>query len=129
MVTFTTTLAALSAIFATALAAPTQGDAVNSLEARDNTGSITYFNPGLGACGQTNGDNDAIVAVSAALYDSQHPCNRNIRVSYHGRSVVVKVVDRCTGCAFNDLDLSPSAFRQVIGDLGIGRATATWAWA
>ncbi|POR35429.1 Papain inhibitor [Tolypocladium paradoxum] len=128
MVAFTT-LATLSAIFASALAAPAQGDAANTLEARGNSGSITYYNPGLGACGETNGDGDAIVAVSAALFDAQRPCNRNIRVSYEGRSAVVRVVDRCSGCAVNDLDLSPSAFQQVIGDLGKGRVTASWDWA
>lgn len=32
--------------------------------------SGTFFEPGLGACGITNGPNDLIVAVSAQLYDS-----------------------------------------------------------
>lgn len=31
-------------------------------------------------------------------------CGRQISASYGGRSVTVQVVDRCTGCAFTDLD-------------------------
>lgn len=113
----------------TALAAPVDSSqSTNDLVSRAD-GSITYFNPGLGACGITNSDNDLITAVSAALYDSQKPCGRNIRVTYQGRSVVVQVVDRCVGCAYNDLDLSPAAFQTVIGDLGIGRVNAQWEWA
>jgi hypothetical protein len=27
-------------------------------------GDLTYYNPALGACGQTHGDGDAVVAVS-----------------------------------------------------------------
>lgn len=128
MVSYLSTLTALF-MAATALAAPVDSsESTNELVSRAD-GSITYFNPGLGACGETNGDGDYITAVSAALFDSQRPCGRNIRVSYQGRSIVVRVVDRCAGCAYNDLDLSPAAFQAVIGDLGIGRTNAQWEWA
>ena len=100
----------------------------NELIAR-NTGSTTWFYPGLGACGETNNDNDLVAAVSAELFDAQHPCNSEIRISNQGRSTVVRVVDRCTACAYNDIDLSPVAFKAVIGELGIGRRDAAWHWA
>lgn len=108
---------------AAALAAPAV-----ELSSRGQSGSVTYFNPGLGACGQYNGDGDYIVAVSAALFDQQHPCGRRIRVYGSSGSVDVTVVDRCTGCSYNDLDLSPAAFQGSIGDLGIGRRNANWDW-
>ncbi|KAL6880778.1 Non-catalytic module family expansin [Trichoderma novae-zelandiae] len=126
MVSFT--LAALSAIAMalTTAAAPTEPDTRATI---NRTGSVTWYNTGLGACGRTNNDAELVVAVSASLYDREHPCGRKIRISYQGRSEVVTVVDRCQGCAENDLDLSPAAFRGVIGDPGLGRVTASWDWA
>ncbi|PNY24378.1 Papain inhibitor [Tolypocladium capitatum] len=130
MVAFITALAALSAIFSTAIAAPAQDDSTHALETRANRGRITHYNPGVGfgACGWRNSDAEFVVAVGHALYDAQHPCNRKIRVSYQGRSAVVRVVDRCGGCGYNDIDLSPAAFRNVIGNLDIGVVTTTWEW-
>lgn len=96
-----------------------------------HSGDGTFFEPGLGACGVTNGPNDLIVAVSAQLYDSfpgatpnpnNNPiCQESITASFEGKSVTVKVVDRCTGCAEFDLDFSPAAFTDLAGDLSIGR--------
>ncbi|KAL7902801.1 expansin module family protein [Trichoderma sp. SZMC 28014] len=123
MVSITTVVSALCLAIATS-AAPTEQET----RAAANTGSMTYYEVGLGACGATNSDSELVCAVSHILYDSEHPCGRNIRINNEGRSVVVRVVDRCVGCAENDLDLSPTAFQQVIGPLGIGRATATWEW-
>ena len=34
------------------------------------TGDLTYYSPGLGACGITNNDGDYIAAASHILYDS-----------------------------------------------------------
>ncbi|KAK1245572.1 hypothetical protein MKX08_005201 [Trichoderma sp. CBMAI-0020] len=124
MVSITTIISALCLAITTS-AAPTEPE---PRAAAAFTGSVTYYEVGLGACGQTNGDGELVVAVSHSLYDREHPCGRNIRVHYEGRSVDVRVVDRCTGCAEDDLDLSPTAFQQVIGPLTIGRATATWEW-
>ena len=36
----------------------------------------TYFNVGLGACGEFDTDDDAIVAISADLYGDGSYCNR-----------------------------------------------------
>ncbi|KAL7912523.1 expansin-like protein [Trichoderma velutinum] len=121
------TFAALSALclaLATS-AAPTEAEV---RETSAHSGSITWYNTGLGACGHVNNDNELVAAVSHSLYDREHPCGRKIRIDHRGRSVVVTVVDRCEGCAENDLDLSPGAFRAVIGELEVGRTTATWDW-
>lgn len=74
------------------------------------TGDLTYYNPGLGACGIESGDNDAVVAVSHYTFDAaqkgsdpnQNPlCNRKIRATRvderTGKSVSidVTVIDRC----------------------------------
>ncbi|KAH0494584.1 hypothetical protein TgHK011_001201 [Trichoderma gracile] len=126
MVSFTLTALSAIAMALTTSAAPTEP---NTRATINRTGSVTWYNTGLGACGQTNSDGELVAAVSASLYDREHPCGRKIRISYQGRSEVVTVVDRCAGCAENDLDLSPAAFKGVIGDPGLGRVTASWEWA
>ncbi|WFD19465.1 Lytic transglycosylase [Malassezia caprae] len=88
----------------------------------DHSGDGTYYEPGLGSCGKTNSGSDMIVAISHSMYDkkanSDNPntspyCGRRIKASYEGKSVVVTVVDRCTGCQFSDLDFSPAAFKKL----------------
>lgn len=94
-----------------------------------SSGEMTYFHPGLGACGDTHGDGDMIVAISSDRYDANDQCGRKIKVRGDAGETIVSVVDRCVGCAPDDLDLSPTAFEAAIGGLGIGRTTASWEWA
>jgi expansin (peptidoglycan-binding protein) len=115
--------------FALALAAPTI-TSEDGLEPLDFRGSVTYYKTGLGACGDTNNDGEMVAAVSHVVYDAYPVCGKKIRVvGRGGGSAVVKVVDRCAGCAIHDLDLSPTAFKAAIGDLSIGRQDASWDWA
>ncbi|KAF2026321.1 hypothetical protein EK21DRAFT_74480 [Setomelanomma holmii] len=106
------------------------------------TGDLTYYNPGLGACGIASTDNDAVVAVSLHTFDAvqtgsdpnQNPlCNRKIRATrVDGRtgksvSIDVTVIDRCTGCQPTDLDVSPAMFDKMANS-DLGRVRVTWAW-
>jgi hypothetical protein len=74
------------------------------------TGDLTYYDPGLGACGIDSGDNDAVAAVSHYTFDAvqkgsdpnQNPlCGKKIRATRvderTGKSVSidVTVIDRC----------------------------------
>lgn len=43
------------------------------------------------------------------------------------RSVDLKVVDRCTGCAVDDLDTTETAFEE-LAPIASGRVDVTWAW-
>ncbi|KAK1992625.1 hypothetical protein LX36DRAFT_588024 [Colletotrichum falcatum] len=105
-----------------------------------HTGDLTYYAVGLGACGRTDGDGDAVVSVSHYLWDAVQTggdpngnplCGRRIRVRRRdgdgGGSVDVTVVDRCTGCEPTDLDLSPAVFER-LADKGEGRVKGTWSW-
>ncbi|KAJ4471513.1 barwin-like endoglucanase [Lentinula aciculospora] len=103
------------------------------------TGSATYYQTGLGACGVINNNAQSIAAVSAELFDSypgaipgdtnHNPiCNKEIIVLYEGKSVAVTVTDRCEGCAEFDLDLSPAAF-ETLAELAVGRMEVTWEYA
>ncbi|KAF1354012.1 RlpA-like double-psi beta-barrel-protein domain-containing protein-containing protein, partial [Delphinella strobiligena] len=105
-------------------------------------GDLTYYGTGLGSCGITSTDSQDIVAVSHIVFDaastgsdpnSNPLCGQIIRASRYDeevgsdRSVDLKVVDRCTGCAADDLDVSPSAFAS-LAPIASGRVDVTWAW-
>jgi hypothetical protein len=105
------------------------------------SGELTYYDPGLGSCGVTSSSSQNIVAVAHSLYDAaqtgsdpnQNPlCGRKIRAKRvkegsGERSVDLTVVDRCTGCAPKDIDVSLSVFKQ-LADPDLGRVDVTWNW-
>ncbi|KAI0266434.1 barwin-like endoglucanase [Gloeopeniophorella convolvens] len=117
---------------ATATAAPT---VISRDTSGVNQGQGTFFAPGLGACGQTSQDSDLIVAVSTELFNgfpgagvnpNDNPiCGKSITAHFQDKSVTVQVVDRCVGCATNDLDFSPAAFSQ-LADESLGRINISW---
>ena len=101
-------------------------------------GDLTYYAPGLGACGMKSSESDMIVAVSHLLFDSvqqgSNPntnplCGMKLRARRPDgdRSIALKVVDRCTGCQYRDLDVSPGAFRR-LAEIAQGRVSVEWAW-
>lgn len=75
------------------------------------TGDLTYYEPGLGACGITSTAEEDIVSISHFTYDAvqtgsdpnQNPlCGRKVRAQreYNGKivSIDLTVVDRCKFC-------------------------------
>lgn len=102
-------------------------------------GDITFYAPGLGSCGTYSTPADAICAISHSRYDAAatangianpnlNPlCGKQIRVTRGGKSVLVTVVDRCEGCAEDDVDLSPSAFEKIAEEKE-GRVKGSWDW-
>ena len=120
-----TSIAQILALAFLALGAPHPSDP----EATAAKGRATWFHPALGACGWNHGDGEMITAVSHIRFDASRPCGRKIRVKGPAGEAVVTVVDRCTGCARDDLDLSPVAFKKTVGDLGKGHDQVSWGWA
>ncbi|KAK3949153.1 RlpA-like double-psi beta-barrel-protein domain-containing protein-containing protein [Pseudoneurospora amorphoporcata] len=109
----------------------------NPLDPRSFSSRITWYNTGLGACGSTSNDGQLVVALNHDQFDPSTPngnpnlnslCGRNIRVNANGRSVTVKLVDRCAGCPYGGLDLSPAAF-SALASLSVGVLQGTWDWA
>lgn len=109
-------------------------------------GDLTYFQTGLGACGWTTGQEDLIVSISHTVFDAAgssssqggnsntNPlCGRMVRATRYNedagaeRSVDLKVVDRCTGCAPEDLDTTLGAFEKLASE-DEGRVDVRWAW-
>ncbi|KAH8091700.1 RlpA-like double-psi beta-barrel-protein domain-containing protein-containing protein [Cristinia sonorae] len=97
---------------------------------RSGSGDGTYYAPGLGACGKWNSGSDMIMAASREVFDTfpgatanpnKNPiCGREVTATYQGKTIKVKVVDRCAGCKWGDIDLSPTAFSK-LAPLSVGR--------
>ncbi|EIN12950.1 hypothetical protein PUNSTDRAFT_97936 [Punctularia strigosozonata HHB-11173 SS5] len=116
------------ALCAAVSAAPTASNETEVLDKRTtHTGQATYFYVGLGACGYTDTDDDAIIAISSDIYGSGGNCNQWIKITNtdNGNVAYGKTRDSCPGCDSTSLDLSPSLFKQ-LGDLDDGVLPIKW---
>ncbi|KAG9046377.1 hypothetical protein FS837_004553 [Tulasnella sp. UAMH 9824] len=104
--------------------------AVHQHQKRFN-GRATWYDVGLGACGDYNGPSDYIVALNSHQLDtSVYPpvqCGRKVRITYEGKSAVATVKDECPGCPFGALDMSKGLFTHFTG-LGTGVFYMDWEW-
>jgi len=100
------------------------------------TGDLTYYQPGLGACGVTSSNSDKIVAISHIVFDAvstgsdpnANPlCGKKIRARRDNKSVDLTVVDRCTGCQSKDIDVTVNTF-AMLADVDLGRVQVEWNW-
>jgi hypothetical protein len=100
------------------------------------SGDLTYYEPGLGACGITSSSSDSICAVSHLVFDAAQTgsnpnanplCGLKIRLRRNDESVDVTVVDRCVGCKATDIDTTTSVF-GTLAEIDQGRVTVDWAW-
>ncbi|KAA1068584.1 hypothetical protein PGT21_020203 [Puccinia graminis f. sp. tritici] len=98
----------------------------NRLERRFS-GKATWFKPNIGACGDTNSKSDYIVAMNEEQYGDGQLCHKSVHIvnEASGKSVVAKVTDKCPGCDYGSLDLSPAVFKE-LGELRTGILPITW---
>lgn len=85
--------------------------AVSKVGADTKKGDLTYYQVGLGACGEDDSGKDQtenIVALSHLLMGTQsngNPyCGKKITISYGGKQVVATVKDKCMGCEHDNID-------------------------
>ncbi|KZO95216.1 hypothetical protein CALVIDRAFT_599363 [Calocera viscosa TUFC12733] len=105
----------------------------DSVTKRDDTftGRATWFNVGLGACGQNNVPSDYIVALNYIQYGDGYPgpyCFQSITIEYNGQQEVATIMDECPqgSCdASGQLDLSTGLFTAFAG-LDVGQFDMTW---
>ncbi|KAG6335158.1 hypothetical protein ID866_3942 [Astraeus odoratus] len=74
---------------------------------------FTFYDVGLGACGQTNVASDFIVALNVEQYGSGYPgpyCFQSITISYGGKTAQATIMDECMGCPWGGLDFSRGLF-------------------
>ncbi|KAI0186907.1 riboflavin-aldehyde forming enzyme [Xylaria flabelliformis] len=89
------------------------------------TGDMTWFNPGLGACGETDNDGSPVVALNSASYANGAHCGKYITIQGNGHQTAAKVADLCPGCGSGGIDVSPAIFDD-IADLDVGRIQVNW---
>ncbi|KAF3924316.1 hypothetical protein ABW21_db0208230 [Orbilia brochopaga] len=101
-----------------------------------HSGKATYYDAGLGSCGETHSNSDMICALSKATMGKTAGANPNlnpmcgtmirVKSAANPTGITVKIVDTCPGCAgVDDLDLTPAAFDQ-LGDQAAGVIDITW---
>lgn len=111
-----------------AAAAAAQTSTSSSGGAGAHTGQLTYYDVGLGSCGYTNTDSEAVVAMAVGLMDKATMCGKSVSVTYGGVTKTAKIVDTCMGCADGNLDMSPTLF-EAFAPLTSGRVSgATWSF-
>ncbi|PVV04993.1 hypothetical protein BB560_000499 [Smittium megazygosporum] len=104
----------------------------NKNQGENYCGDVTFYDTGLSACGKVHKNTDFIAAINIEQF-GYHPnpnaapiCNRCAIVrGSNNKQVKVRIVDKCMGCKYGDLDLSPSAFSSIYS-LGKGRARINW---
>lgn len=95
----------------------------NPASGKSFTGEMTYFTPGMGACGHSSTEDEKMVAVSMALFDQYTPngnpnlnplCGKTVSMTgASGETFEATIWDRCVGCAEGDLDMPQSYFNEV----------------
>lgn len=100
-------------------------------------GDATYYNlmGAYTACGTQHNDDELVCALNSQQFDPETPggnpnnnglCGQKIKVTGPRGTAVVTIVDRLPSGNYGDLDLSPAAFKRVVGDLGLGRTRVQW---
>ncbi|EWZ77973.1 hypothetical protein FOXG_16439 [Fusarium oxysporum f. sp. lycopersici 4287] len=103
------------------------------------SGNITFYDVGMGACGQNSSGQDetgSIVAISGDVYDASmidgntnnNPlCGRTITMKgSNGKTAQGTILDRCAGCRGGDIDVNHKIFIEIYGSLYPGRAEIEW---
>ncbi|KAJ3136726.1 hypothetical protein HK100_001480 [Physocladia obscura] len=90
------------------------------------SGSMTYYNPdgGYGSCGNALQDSDYIVSMNPSQYDVDI-CGSLICITYNGITVQGTLQDRCAGCSYGDIDVSPPIFTS-FEPISVGRFNIEW---
>ncbi|KPM44746.1 hypothetical protein AK830_g1770 [Neonectria ditissima] len=98
-----------------------------------HSGELTYYDVGLGACGEDdtgNDDTENIVALSHLLMGTQsngNPmCGKTITIKSNGKTATATVRDKCMGCDYDNIDVSRKVYEALWGGLGTGRTKAEW---
>ena len=97
-----------------------------------HSGDLTWYGAGggTGACGKAIHDTDHVVSVNAGYFKAANPnldpiCGKTVTIKYKGKSATAQVLDKCSGCNAESIDVTPSVFSQ-LADLGAGRIHVDW---
>ncbi|KZV81491.1 hypothetical protein EXIGLDRAFT_779671 [Exidia glandulosa HHB12029] len=107
------------------------GNGTHVLEKRAFTNArATWYDVGLGACGDHNVAGDFIVAMNTPQYGKGYPgphCGDKIKITYKGITAIATVKDECPGCGYGMLDFSKGLFTH-FAPLGAGVIYMSWSF-
>ncbi|KDQ59426.1 hypothetical protein JAAARDRAFT_32987 [Jaapia argillacea MUCL 33604] len=89
---------------------------------------FTFYDVGLGSCGQYNVPSDFIVALDTSLYGGGYPgpnCFKSITISWGGKTAQATIMDECPGCPYGGLDFSRGLFDYFAPE-SVGVLYGTW---
>jgi len=114
-------------------AAPTVQGGSGAPKGNIHKGDVTFFDIGLGACGEDHSGQDNsfnLVALSAQLMGAQsngNPfCGRTITIKGPKGTTTAVVKDKCPECDSDSIDISMKAFKEIYGSLDVGRGPCEW---
>ncbi|KAG2365772.1 hypothetical protein BDR07DRAFT_1276259 [Suillus spraguei] len=94
------------------IAVRARGDVDVQKRSFDNA-RFTFYDVGLGACGDYSAASDFIVALNVDQYGNGYPgpqCFLSITISYGGKTAQAVIMDECMGCPYGGLDFSRGLF-------------------
>lgn len=90
------------------------------------SGEATFYETtGKGNCSFDASTDLMVAAINKRDYAAASMCGAYVAVTGPKGTVIVRVVDKCPGCAQGDIDLSRQAFAK-IADPAVGRVPITW---
>ncbi|KAG2755920.1 hypothetical protein P692DRAFT_20556205 [Suillus brevipes Sb2] len=104
-----------------------RGD-VEVLKRSFDNARFTFYDVGLGACGQYSAASDFIVALNVDQYGSGYPgpeCFSSITITYGGKTAQAVIMDECMGCPYGGLDFSRGLFDYFASE-GDGVIYGSW---
>ncbi|KAL2890168.1 Allergen Asp f 7 -like protein [Ceratocystis lukuohia] len=114
--------------------------AQSSTTTTDNSGSgeesgyLTYYDLGMGACGFDDSgkdETDYIIAISKDLMGTQsngNPyCGKTATITGNGKTITATIRDKCMGCTTDHIDGSKKIFLDLFGSLDAGKEEVTFA--
>lgn len=107
------------------------GDVSTHLQKRFDNTRWTFYDVGMGACGQFNVQSDFIVALNTAQFGDGYPgpnCFKQIIMTYNGQTTTATIMDECPGCPYGGLDLSRGLFNFFASE-SMGVLYGTWNFA
>ncbi|KAF8921436.1 RlpA-like double-psi beta-barrel-protein domain-containing protein-containing protein [Mucidula mucida] len=107
-----------------------RGDVSHTLAKRFDNARWSFYDVGLGACGQYNVASDFIVALNTPQYGDGYPgpnCFKTITMTYNGKTTQATIMDQCPGCPYGGLDLSRGLFTFFASE-DAGIIYGTWSY-
>ena len=91
-------------------------------------GSGTYYAAsGTPSCSfEASVIDDHYAAMNAAQFNNADYCGTCLEITGQVGTTIVQIIDECATCPANNIDMSPIAFTEAVGDLMIGTGAISW---